>query len=296
MDIKLLTRKRRTYGAFLYIFYPVIVNANKHIEIKDGMNETNHKIVGIFSISIYWRDTLKNILPQWKRHITLIIVYTNPCKPMFTYKINGPKVIFQGAGDHHDHKYEHLVVSRHISELNDIAMEDSSCSGIPTDKEFCPFHISVYPSEQTEKNQRTLTPLYFSLITVIIFAITVTTFIIYDYWVGKRQYVVMKTAVTTTALVSSLFPDVVVDRIIAVEGDSISDSCPNGQLKSFFNDGKDDNIVTGVDGRNNDRKLSKPIAELFPDTTVFFGDIAGFMAWSSVREPSHVFTLLETLY
>ena len=27
-----------------------------------------------------------------------------------------------------------------------------------------------------------------------------------------------------------------------------------------------------------------------------FADIAGFTAWSSVREPSHVFTLLEAIY
>jgi class 3 adenylate cyclase len=40
----------------------------------------------------------------------------------------------------------------------------------------------------------------------------------------------------------------------------------------------------------------KPIAELFPNTTVLFADIAGFTAWSSAREPSQVFTLLETLY
>ena len=41
---------------------------------------------------------------------------------------------------------------------------------------------------------------------------------------------------------------------------------------------------------------TKPIADLFPNTTVFFADIAGFTAWSSVREPSQVFTLLETVY
>jgi hypothetical protein len=38
---------------------------------------------------------------------------------------------------------------------------------------------------------------------------------------------------------------------------------------------------------------TKPIAELFPNTTVMFADLAGFTAWSSVREPSQVFTLLE---
>jgi len=41
---------------------------------------------------------------------------------------------------------------------------------------------------------------------------------------------------------------------------------------------------------------SKPIADVFPETTVMFGDIAGFTEWSSTRDPSDVFTLLEALY
>ena len=41
---------------------------------------------------------------------------------------------------------------------------------------------------------------------------------------------------------------------------------------------------------------SKPIAELFTDTTIMFADLAGFTAWSSEREPCQVFQLLETVY
>jgi class 3 adenylate cyclase len=41
---------------------------------------------------------------------------------------------------------------------------------------------------------------------------------------------------------------------------------------------------------------SEPIAEMFTDTTIMFADISGFTAWSSEREPSQVFILLETLY
>jgi class 3 adenylate cyclase len=40
----------------------------------------------------------------------------------------------------------------------------------------------------------------------------------------------------------------------------------------------------------------KQIADLYPSATVMFADIVGFTAWSSVREPSQVFKLLETLY
>ena len=41
---------------------------------------------------------------------------------------------------------------------------------------------------------------------------------------------------------------------------------------------------------------SKPIADHFSETTVLFADIVGFTAWSSIREPVAVFSLLETIY
>lgn len=50
----------------------------------------------------------------------------------------------------------------------------------------------------------------------------------------------------------------------------------------------------GVGGSH--RSHQPPIADLFPAATVMFGDIAGFTAWSSSREPGQVFTLLEALY
>jgi hypothetical protein len=41
---------------------------------------------------------------------------------------------------------------------------------------------------------------------------------------------------------------------------------------------------------------STAIAEYFPSTTIVFADIVGFTAWSSIRDPYQVFTLLETVY
>jgi Adenylate and Guanylate cyclase catalytic domain len=37
-------------------------------------------------------------------------------------------------------------------------------------------------------------------------------------------------------------------------------------------------------------------ADLFKETTILFADLAGFTAWSSEREPTQVFTLLEAIY
>jgi sensor domain CHASE-containing protein len=40
----------------------------------------------------------------------------------------------------------------------------------------------------------------------------------------------------------------------------------------------------------------KPIADFFPQCTVLMADIAGFTSWSSEREPSQVFQLLQTVF
>ena len=50
------------------------------------------------------------------------------------------------------------------------------------------------------------------------------------------------------------------------------------------------------DGPDESESESRPIADLFPETSVLYADIAGFTSWSSAREPNQVFTLLETIY
>lgn len=60
-------------------------------------------------------------------------------------------------------------------------------------------------------------------------------------------------------------------------------------LRQFMNE--DEDVFD-----DNEMFRSKPIAELFPETTVLFCDLVGFTAWSSTREPASVFVLLETLF
>jgi hypothetical protein len=107
--------------------------------------------------------------------------------------------------------------------------------------------------------------------------------------------------VTSNAIVSSLFPEAVKKRLMETQAkEQLSDdTLPKGKLKAFLKDGSNHvNAVVWENGGSDDFtvKNAKQIAELFPDTTIMFADIAGFTAWASSREPSHVFTLLETLY
>ena len=64
---------------------------------------------------------------------------------------------------------------------------------------------------------------------------------------------------------------------------------PTQRLKTYLGGGP------GVDGSIN-MADAQPIADLFPNCTVYFSDIAGFTAWSSTREPAQVFVLLQAVY
>jgi hypothetical protein len=126
----------------------------------------------------------------------------------------------------------------------------------------------------------------------MVFVFTAIMFILYDRLVERRQHIVLNKAATSTAIVSSLFPKNVRDRLMQVDNnqenpDKTGDfMAPHHRLKSFL-----------TNKANSENDLGqKPIADLFPHTTVLFADISGFTAWSSTREPAQVFILLQTLY
>jgi class 3 adenylate cyclase len=56
---------------------------------------------------------------------------------------------------------------------------------------------------------------------------------------------------------------------------------------------KGSDITNEKDTEKND---PSPIAQLYTDTTVIFMDIVGFTHWSSTRQPTAVFQLLESIY
>jgi Adenylate and Guanylate cyclase catalytic domain len=117
----------------------------------------------------------------------------------------------------------------------------------------------------------------------ITMAFAVLLFLLYDRLVERRQSIVLMTANQSSAIVSSLFPKSVADRLLEAGQGIGTNMTAKTRLKSFLSDSKDNQGL-------------QPIADLFLETTVLFADIAGFTAWSSTRDPTHVFTLLQSLY
>ena len=111
----------------------------------------------------------------------------------------------------------------------------------------------------------------------------------------KRFATFQTSAAQSSAIVSSLFPPNIQERLYSMKGkdDGSHRESQRDQSTMFLSESSKD----GAQSHGETSTFAgRPIADLFPSATVLFGDIAGFTAWSSTREPSQVFVLLESLY
>lgn len=271
-------------------------------------------VVAILTTVVPWELYFTDLLHEGADGI--VCVLRDTCGDVFTYRINGPEAIYIGKGDQHDPEYDHLL---HVTEFSPRLKDQDKTSAFADAS--CEYSFFIYPSDEFHEEYTSNRPALLAGAVVAVFIFTSIVFFIYDYLVQQRQTKVMDSAKRSNAIVSSLFPADIRDRIFR-NGDIKKakksskkkqgkkggflpglNNTPTFGLKNFLNENDPDNDMS--EGNLNEDNIhgdplaicsSPPIADLFPNTTVMFADIVGFTAWSSVREPSQVFTLLETIY
>jgi hypothetical protein len=102
-----------------------------------------------------------------------------------------------------------------------------------------------------EDDYTTRDPVLFTVCAVLIFAFSSAVFFVYDSLVEKRQKKVMTTAVQSSAIVSSLFPSAVRERMFQPD-DTGESTNPTNDPTSMS---------------------SRPIADRYPSATVMFADM-----------------------
>ena len=274
-------------------------------------------IVGHVVAVIPWGLFFQNILQAGTKGI--YVVLSESCGQSFTYIINGANGTFLGNQDLHDPRYNNTYRSTEFrsyeGNLTSAANATSAASGLAS---HCQYTITVYPSQEYQDSFQSNRPIIFTIGVLCVFAFTSFVFVIYDCFVRRRQHKVNTVAVKSNAIVSSLFPAQVRDKLFQDDNDRKKNNTTSGGLNPFKRANVDqlqqqqqfvdENMENGDDDGDGDTPMSPlmdgfhnsndsaPIADLFPSATVLFMDIAGFTAWSSAREPSQVFILLETIY
>ncbi|CAJ1959221.1 unnamed protein product [Cylindrotheca closterium] len=247
------------------------------------------KMVGVVWLTMKWLDYFQNLLVEGVDGIIVVLRSScsrvryesvnastqEPSETVVSYLINGPNAEYLGEFDAHDSQYDALEVTKVLVDL------DVDESKIPDGNCIPKLTLHLYPTEEFESRYLSDKSLYYTIAVVSIFAFTSMVFILYDFFVGRRQRTVMDRIIKQDKIVSDVFPTAIRERLYDAQKQRPAQ----------------DDLMDPLDfeGQTNDM-TEAPLADLFPNTTVMFADIAGFTAWSSAREPSQVFILLETIY
>lgn len=293
------------------------------LPIRDGSG-TN--ITGVSGVEIEWISYFRNVVPQSSK---ICIVLENTCGQVHTYHVEDGIATYVNSGDWHDPTYDNMAQSSTIvraaadvwdgpADPQDAAFPSPPLiDEVPGQDGACIYNVTVYPTTTYEATFRTSDTNVYILVTLALSLTSILLFIVYGVWLDRRQRQVMDIAAKSNAIIKSLFPEVVRDRLFGEtsshqrmenQGRSVLKNPLGRRLSASHPDGDKLNNPKArltnflIKSSPNDADAmvgyheDEPIAEMFSNTTVMFADIAGFTAWSSEREPSQVFKLLETLY
>jgi hypothetical protein len=260
----------------------------------------NAPMVGAFLAVVPWNVYFTGILAN-ENVPPVVIVMESECRgEAFTYQLyDGNVTLLDSTGDAHISRINLNNMAITIpfapfafqADEKSITMDNATqCSTAYT--------MTIYPTTEFEAAYSTSDPLIYTLAVLGIFMFTSFAFFLFDCLVQRRQQSLISTALRQNTIVSSLFPKSIQKKLMEeLDGDTAKNKSGKAGLRMYLNDTNRD-----LNGDGDDTRLpsgggkSKPIADLFPETTIMFADIAGFTAWSSTREPSQVFILLEAIY
>ena len=237
-------------------------------------------IAGFYFFAVPWDRYFEDLLPEGKDGFEVVL--NDSCGTTVTYAVNGPKAELKGIGDVHDTEYDSMgkgwVYKDNFRDMVPIGKYDPSTQ--PGGE--CVYQLYVYPTDVLYDYHASEEPLHYALYVSLIFVFTALIFLAYDWAVARRQDKVLRTATRTQAIVASLFPENVQERILqeadASNGDQqtftprFRTNRTKDQLRSFLNDAEDDGTPGAGAAAGKLSLKSRPIADLFPEATVIFAE------------------------
>jgi hypothetical protein len=205
------------------------------------------ELVGFLTGLTAFENLLSKLIPAGVQGIVGVI--TDTCGNSISYELNGTKPLFLGYDDFHDPAFNGYRRSVQLEMYETVP------------KELCVHDLHIYPSDVLRESYETSKPIIYTVVVATAFLVTAMVLFSYDVIVNRRQEKTTRAAMESNALVSSLFPTGIRDRIYK-------------EAKHTRN---------GTDDSSSGAESSKPIADFFPESSVMFADIAGFTAWSSTR-------------
>lgn len=233
---------------------------------EDGAN-----VAAFFIITVPWQRYFANLLPLGKNGVEVVL--NDSCGSVFTFLLNGPSSSIKGVGDLHDTTYDSQGLGwAYLDSFRTMIKSADYDPANPDPANQCVYRLYAYPTDEFKSTYTTDNPRNYAIAVSMIFVFTAVVFLGYDWAVARRQKKVLRTATRTQAIVASLFPENVQERILQ---EAEEESAPivsrfrgnrtKDQLRNFLSD-EEPGASTKIGLK------SKPIADLFPEATVIFAE------------------------
>lgn len=233
--------------------------------------EENAPIVGHYYAMVPWYVYFQDDLQQGTDPVHAHV--TTSCGNTFVIEIEGrnsqstdndnsdgnteasSKAFIDQAGHHEEHS---PVLTNIAIESQLAAFAHSACN----------YTLLVYPSATFYESHVTNAPVYYTVVVLTVFLCTSLAFLLFDCLVQQRQKTLLVTAQKQNAIISSIFPKAIQKKLMQdLDNEEKTSKLPRfnksgtAGLRTYLND---DGMGIGESGV----EKSKPIADLFPDTTV----------------------------
>lgn len=174
-------------------------------------------MVGILIAVTSFENLFDRILPTKVKGVEVVV--SDSCGNDITYELNAIdeyRSKFLGPGDLHDSTFDEFRRSTPLE------LYESDGGAL------CIHDIHIYPSAKLRESYDTVKPAVYTSVIALAFVLTTLLLIAYDWAVTKRQNKTLRSALRSGALVESLFPENVRDRLL----EDSSDQEPKSKKKS----------------------------------------------------------------
>lgn len=230
----------------------------------DGFRENDRSRVATLSSQVSWHSFFEDVVQDGALQGPLVLAVEDTCGPSYMYEIIGSTVVYTESARDPILPDDELVFTSTLEEL-----PLTKCSVI--------LHLALSPElkEASSTNQ----PVIYTVAVLGIFSIMGIFFCVYDRLTGKSYHEAITKVERSKNIVESLFPSNVRDRLLNEKlshGEVVSRRSNNTSHAEDEDGDLEDFLQKSRHGLH-----SKPIADLHPNVTVLFADIANFTVGSS---------------
>lgn len=257
---------------------------------KDLSESNATDIVANLALIVSWEMYLAFLTHNHMQGVEYVV--QNSCGQSFTIDVQDDGSLGNfTVGDHHDDIYQDMVgviplLSFMKSHYNYSYVEDDgdtnneTMTAVTTKsgtiQQACAYELRVYPTQQLRNEYKSKTVGVTTGVIIASFLVILLVFWMRDAYYRARKAEIIKSVEKSNAIIASLFPSTVRDRLFGDGNSNNNDGASQGSRgsKSRRSFGfRLRNYLT--EGETGGEEADTPIADLFPECTVLFADIVG---------------------